>query len=119
MCRCGVAVREFSCDVNLSLTTEDFVRFFRELNEAVRLLKGTAVFTTAEDGLKLEIKFNSGGHADVVGVVRSQLSALPMQTKLVFAFLFSTINFRLFRLHSPLARLAWWSAYVPTFQVIR
>jgi hypothetical protein len=86
VCRCGVAVREFSCDVSLSVAAEDFVRFYRELNEAVRLLKGAAVFTTMEDGLQLEIKFKSGGHADVVGIVRSQFSNLPAQTKLVFAF---------------------------------
>ena len=74
VCRCGVTVREFSCDVNLSLMTGDFVRFYRELDEALRSLKGTAGFTTAEAGLKFEVAFKSAGHADVSGIVQSQLS---------------------------------------------
>jgi len=86
VCRCGVTVREFSCDVNLSLMTGDFVRFHRQLDEALRLLKGTAVFTTAEAGLQFEITFKSAGHADVTGIVQSQLSAVPRRTKLDFSF---------------------------------
>ncbi|HST09383.1 MAG TPA: hypothetical protein VLL05_03335 [Terriglobales bacterium] len=86
VCKCGVTVREFSCDVNLSLVTEGFICFHRELAESVRSLKGTAVFATAEDGLKLEITFNSAGHADVFGIIQSQLSALPTRTKLDFSF---------------------------------
>jgi hypothetical protein len=85
-CRCGVTVREFSCVVGLSLTTDDFVRFLGDLNEAQRSLKGTAVFTTLESGLKLEITFRAAGQADVFGTVQSQLSVVPGRTKLDFSF---------------------------------
>ena len=72
ICRCGVTVREFSCDVSLSLMTDDFVRFLADLDEAQRSLKGTAVFATIESGLTLEIKFKAAGHCDVLGTVQSQ-----------------------------------------------
>jgi len=86
VCRCGVTVREFTCDVSLSLMTDDFVRFLGNLNEALRSLKGTAVFATLESGLKLEIKFKTAGHTDVFGTVQSQLSVVPSRTKLDFSF---------------------------------
>ena|ERR1035441_2546457 len=86
VCRYGVTVREFSCDVSLSLMTDDFVRFLDDLDEALRSLKGTAVFATAESGLKLETKFKAAGHADVFGTVQSQLSVVPSLTKLDFSF---------------------------------
>jgi len=86
VCRCSVAVWEFSCEVSLSLMTDDFVRFLADLDEALRSLKGTAVFATLESGLKLEIKFKAAGHADVFGTVRSQLSVVPSRTKLHFSF---------------------------------
>jgi len=86
VCRCAVTVREFSCDVRLSLMTDDFVRFLGDLDEAQRSLKGTAVFATPESGLKVEIKFKSAGHADVWGAVQSQLSVVPSRTKLDFSF---------------------------------
>jgi hypothetical protein len=86
VCRCGVTVREFSCDVSLSLTTDDFVRFRGDLDVALRSLKGTAVFATPEEGLKVEIKFKTAGHADVSGTVQSQLSGVPRRTMLEFSF---------------------------------
>src|SRR5437762_770062 len=85
-CRCCVTVREFSCEVSLSLTTGDFVRFLSDLEEALRSLKGTAVFDTPESGLMLEIKFQAAGHADVFGTVQSQLSVVPSRTKFDFSF---------------------------------
>jgi hypothetical protein len=85
-CRCGVTVWEFSCDVTLSVTTNDLVCFLAVLDEAVRSLKGTAVFTTPEAGLRLEIRFKAAGHADVIGTVQSQLSIVPSRTKLDFSF---------------------------------
>jgi hypothetical protein len=86
VCKCGVTVREFSCEVNLSLMTDDFVRFLGDLDEALRSLKGTAVFATPESGLKLEIKFRAAGHADVLGTIQSQLSVAPSRTTLDFSF---------------------------------
>jgi hypothetical protein len=85
-CKCGVTVREFSCDVSLSLVTDDFVRFLGDLDQAQRSLKGTAVFASLESGLTLEIKFKAAGHADVLGTVQSQLSVVPSRTKLDFSF---------------------------------
>ena len=85
-CRCSVTVREFSCGVSLSLMTDDFVRFLDDLNEALRSLRGTAVFITLESGLKLEITFKAAGHADVFGTVQSQLSVVPSRTILDFSF---------------------------------
>jgi hypothetical protein len=66
--------------------TGDFVLFYRELDEALRSLKGTAAFSTAEAGLKFEVAFKSAGHADVSGIVQSQLSVVPRRTKLDFSF---------------------------------
>ena len=83
-CKCEVAVQEFSCNLNLSLTTADFVQFLAELDVAFRLLKGTAVFATLEGGLKLEIIFKTAGHVDVFGSVRSQISS--RRRTLSFAF---------------------------------
>jgi hypothetical protein len=85
-CSCGVTVREFSCDINLSLMADDFVRFLDDLNEALHSLRGTAVFITLESGLKLEITFKAAGHADVFGTVQSQLSVVPTRTRLDFSF---------------------------------
>ena len=86
VCRCSMTVREFSCEVSLSLMTDDFVRFLADLDEALRSLRGTAVFATPESGLRLEIKFKAAGHADVFGTVQSQLSVVPSRTKLDFSF---------------------------------
>jgi hypothetical protein len=86
VCKCGVTVREFSCEVSLSLMADDFVHFLGDLDEVQRSLKGTAVFATLESGLTLEIKFKAAGHADVLGIVKSQLSVLPSRTKLDFSF---------------------------------
>lgn len=86
LCRCSVTLREFSCAVDLSVMAGDFVRFHRELDEALRLLKGTAVFTTVEAGLQFEVTFKSAGHADVTGIVQSQLAVVPRRTKLDFSF---------------------------------
>jgi len=66
--------------------TDDFVRFLGDLDEALRSLKGTAVFTTLEAGLKLEITFNAAGHANVFGTIQSQLSVVPSRTGLDFSF---------------------------------
>ena len=66
--------------------TDDFVRFLGDLDEAVRSLKGTAVFATLESGLKLEIKFKAAGRADVFGSVQSQRSVVPSRTQLDFSF---------------------------------
>jgi hypothetical protein len=84
--KCSVAVGEFSCVVGLSLVTHDFVQFLTQLEEAVRQLKGTAVFATLEEGLELEINFKSAGQADLFGRARSQTSLLPKQTVLSFSF---------------------------------
>lgn len=86
VCRCSVTVREFSCDVSLSLMTDDFVCFLGDLEEALRSLNGAAVFATLESGLKLEITFKAAGHADVFGTIQSQLSVVPSRTKLDFSF---------------------------------
>ena len=48
VCKCGVTVREFFCDVSVSLMSDDFVRFLGDLDEAQRSLKGTAVFAPHE-----------------------------------------------------------------------
>jgi len=66
--------------------TDDFVQFLAELDDALRLLKGTAVFATLEEGLKLEIIFKTAGHVDVFGSVRSQASFVPTRTTLSFSF---------------------------------
>ena len=84
--KCTVVVGEFSCILALFLLTEEFVQFFAQLEEAVRLCAGTAVFTTSEEGLDVEIKFRSGGQADVFGKVRSRASLVPEQTVLSLSF---------------------------------
>ena len=84
--KCTVGVGEFSCILALFLLTEEFVQFLAQLEEAVRLCAGTAVFTTSEEGLDVEIKFRSGGQADVFGKVRSRASLVPEQTVLSFSF---------------------------------
>ena len=86
VCRCRVTVREFISDVRLSLMSDDFVRFLRNLDDALRSLRGTAVFATAEEGLALEVRFKAAGHADVSGIVQSQLSVIPSRTNLDFSF---------------------------------
>lgn len=84
--KCSVVVSEFSCVLGLSLRTHDFVQFLRQLEEAVRQLKGTAVFATLEEGLEFEIKFKSAGQAELSGRARSQTSLVPDQTVLSFSF---------------------------------
>ena len=84
--RCSVALTEFSAVLSLSVLAQDFVRFTDELEQAVQLLKGTATFSTVECGLGIEIKFTTGGHADVFGSVRSQISFVPDQSVLSFSF---------------------------------
>jgi hypothetical protein len=84
--RCSVTVAEFSGVLRLSLVTHDIVRFANELEQAVQMSKGTATFSSAEAGLGIEIKFKTGGHADVFGNVRSQTSFVPDQSVLSFSF---------------------------------
>ena len=84
--RCNVVVGEFSCALKLSLVTDDFAQFLAQLERAVGSLKGSAIFDTMEDGIRVEIKFNSAGHADVFGQVRSQISLVPEQSVLSFSF---------------------------------
>ena len=83
---CSVTVAEFSAVLSLSLVTHDFARFTDQLEQAVKLLKGTATFSTAEEGLAVEIKFTTAGHAEVFGSVRSQTSFVPDQSILSFSF---------------------------------
>jgi len=66
--------------------TDNFVRFLDDLTEALRSLRGTAVFVTLESGLKLEITLKAAGHADVFGTIQSQLSVVPSRTRLDFSF---------------------------------
>ncbi len=83
---CNVTVGEFSCTLRLSLVTRDFAEFLAQLEKAVDSLDSTAVFTTLEDGLHIEIKFNHVGHANLFGRVRSQTSLVPDQSVLSFSF---------------------------------
>jgi len=84
--RCSVTLAEFSAVLSLSVLAQDFVRFADELEQAVQSLKGTSTFSTVECGLRMEIKFTTGGHADVFGSVRSQMSFVPDQSMLSFSF---------------------------------
>jgi hypothetical protein len=84
--RCNVTVGEFSCILKLSLVTRDFAEFLAQLEKAVDSLNGAATFTTLEEGLHLEIKFNHAGHADLFGRARSQTSLVPDQSVLSFSF---------------------------------
>jgi len=84
--KCSVFVGEFTCVLQISPVTHDFVRFLRQLEEAVRQMKGTAAFATLEGELAVEIKFESAGQADVFGRARSQTSLVPDQTALSFSF---------------------------------
>ena len=83
---CSVVVGEFSCSLKLSLITSDFVLFLSQLEEAVSLMRGTAVFNTLEEGLEFTIHFNSAGWADVRGRAQSQTSLVPERTALSFSF---------------------------------
>ncbi|HYB61554.1 MAG TPA: hypothetical protein VEH50_08755 [Methylomirabilota bacterium] len=84
--QCTVNVGEFSCVLNLSLVTSDFVRFAAQLEEGVRSLQGSAEFTTLEEGIRLEVTFTSAGHAHLIGRARSQVALVPDQTTLSFSF---------------------------------
>ncbi len=84
--RCSVTVAEFSAVLSLALVTHDFARFEDELEQAVQLLKGTAIFSTVEAGLGIEIKFTTAGHAEVFGSARSQTSKVPDVSVLSFSF---------------------------------
>jgi hypothetical protein len=84
--RCKVTVGEFSCTLKLSLATRDFAEFLVQLDKAVDSLNGTATFTTLEDGLHIEIRFNRAGHADLFGRVRSQTALIPDQSVPSFSF---------------------------------
>jgi hypothetical protein len=84
--RCSVTVAEFSAVLGLALVTHDFARFADELEQAVKLLKGTAIFSTVEAGLAVEIKFTTAGHAEVFGSARSQTSNVPDVSVLSFSF---------------------------------
>jgi hypothetical protein len=84
--QCNVVAGEFSCTLNLSLVTRDFAGFLMQLEKAVDSLNGTAAFTTLEEGLQIEVKFNHAGHADLFGRARSQTSLVPEQSVLSFSF---------------------------------
>jgi hypothetical protein len=84
--QCNVAVGEFSCILKLSLVTRDFTEFLAQLEKAVDSLNGSATFTTMEEGLHIEIKFNHAGHANVFGRAGSQTSIVPEQSVLSFSF---------------------------------
>ena len=84
--RCSITVAEFSAVLSLALVTHDFARFADELEQAVQLLKGKATFSTAEDGLAVEIRFKTAGHAEVFGSARSQTSFVPDAPVLSFSF---------------------------------
>ena len=84
--KCSVTVAEFSAVLNVALVTHDFARFADELQQAVRLLKGTATFSTVEAGIAIEIKFTTAGHAEVSGSVKSQTSTVPDVSVLSFSF---------------------------------
>ncbi len=56
------------------------------LEKVVDSLNGTAAFTTLEEGLHIEIKFNHAGHADLFGRARSQTAMVPEQSVLSFSF---------------------------------
>jgi hypothetical protein len=84
--RCSISVAEFSAALSVALVTHDFARFADELEQTVQLLKGTASFSTAEEGLAVEIKFTTVGHAEVFGSARSQTSCVPDVSVLSFSF---------------------------------
>lgn len=83
--RCSVTVAEFSAVLSLALVAHDFAQFADELEQAVQRLKGTAIFSTVEAGLAIEIKFTTAGHAEVFGSARSQ-SIVPDVSVLSFSF---------------------------------
>jgi hypothetical protein len=84
-CKCSVEVREFACNLNLSLRTHDFVQFRAQLNEALEALAGGVVVNTSEEGFRLEVIIARGGHADVFGYAQSN-RARPSSTVLAFSF---------------------------------
>jgi hypothetical protein len=79
-------VAEFSAVLKLALDTHGFAQFADELEQAVKLLKRTASFSTVEAGLGMEIKFTRAGHAEIFGSVRSQISNVPDVSVLSFSF---------------------------------
>ena len=84
-CKCSVEVREFACNLNLSLRTHDFVQFRAQLNEAIEQSGGAVVVNTSEKRFRLEVTITRGGHADVFGYAQSN-TARPSTTMLAFSF---------------------------------
>jgi hypothetical protein len=84
-CKCNVEVRDFACNLNVSLRTHDFVRFRAELNAALKALSGDVIVDTLESRLRLEVSITSGGQIDVFGYAQSNM-ARPSRTVLTFSF---------------------------------
>jgi hypothetical protein len=84
-CRCSVEVREFACNLNLSLSTHDFVQFRTQLNEALEKLGRAVAVNISEERFRLEVIIARGGLADVFGYAQSD-TARRSSTVLAFSF---------------------------------
>jgi hypothetical protein len=69
-CRLVLTVGPFHADLAVSFTTCDFPDFLRELKSAYTQLSGAASFQTLEDAVRLDIRVEPSGKAQVSGIVQ-------------------------------------------------
>ena len=70
-CWLTVAVDGFSCELDASFTTHDFVEFQHELEQVISTMAGVASFQPYEEAIRLDVKLGPSGQGSVSGLARS------------------------------------------------
>jgi hypothetical protein len=81
----SVAIRaqEFSCQIDLSLRTDELARFQADLHDCLKRLDGSATFSTLEQTLALKLEFGRRGGVSITGSARSMRKT---KTSMSFSF---------------------------------
>ena len=82
-CTIGVAVDEFSCELDGSFTTYDFMEFKVALEQIIASMAGVASFHPCEEAIILDVKMGRNGHGKVSGLAKS---FSPDRASLAFSF---------------------------------
>ena len=90
-----IQAQNYSANAEIYISTYEIYKFYIQLNESHKSLKGNAVLTSYEKNLNLILSFDELGHVKVEGEFRAEMHS---DTKLTFelngdqSFLPATLN---------------------------
>jgi hypothetical protein len=90
-----IQAQNYSANAEIYISTYEIYKFYIQLNESYKSLKGNAFLKSYEGNLNLNISFNELGHIEINGEFKAEMHSV---TKLTFelsgdqSYMLSTLN---------------------------